>query len=87
MSLTSQVVQWQRIRLPTQETGDAGSILGLGRYPGVENGNALQYSCLGNPTDRGARQATVHGVTKSRTRLRRRTLTLTKMDKSKGLCL
>ena len=42
---------------------------GLGRSLGGENGNPLQYSCLQNPTDRGAMQATVHGVSKSRTRL------------------
>ena len=40
------------------------SIPGLGRSPGGGNGNALQYSCLGNPMDRGTWQATVHGVTK-----------------------
>ena len=40
----------------------AGSILGLGRYPGEENGNPVQYSCLGSPMDRGAWQATVHGL-------------------------
>ena len=45
--------------------GDAGSIPGLGRSPGEGNGNPLQYSCLGNPIDRGAWWATVHGVTKS----------------------
>ena len=41
-----------------------GLICGLGRFPGEGNGNPLQYSCLGNPMDRGAQQATVHGVTK-----------------------
>ena len=41
---------------------DMGSIPGLGRPPGVENGNPLQYSCLKNPMDRGAWWATVHGV-------------------------
>ena len=41
---------------------DMGSIPGLGRPPGVENGNLLQYSCLKNPMDRGAWWATVHGV-------------------------
>ena len=46
--------------------GDAGLIPGLGRSPGEGNGNPLQYSCLGNPRDRGAWWATVHGVTKSR---------------------
>ena len=38
---------------------DLGSIPGLGRSPGRENGNLLQYSCLGNPLDRGAWQAGV----------------------------
>ena len=50
--------------------GDLVSIPGLGRSPGEGNGNPLQYSCLENPMDRGAWWATVHGVTKSRTRLR-----------------
>ena len=39
--------------------GDAGLIPGLGRYSGEGNGNPLQYSCLENPTGRGAWQATV----------------------------
>ena len=47
--------------------GDLGSIPRLGRSPGEGNGNPLQYSCLENPTDRGAWQATVHGVAKSQT--------------------
>ena len=46
------------------DTGDAGSICGLGRFPGEGNGNLLQYYYLGNPVDREAWQATVHGVTK-----------------------
>ena len=45
--------------------GDAGSIPGSGRSPGEGNGNPLQYSCLGNPMDRGAWRATDHGVAKS----------------------
>ena len=49
--------------------GDPGSIPGSGRSPGEGNGNPLQCSCLEDPMDRGAWQATVHGVTKSRTRL------------------
>ena len=49
--------------------GDLGSVAGLGRSPGEWHGNPLQYSCLENPMDRGAWQATVHGVTKSQTRL------------------
>ena len=54
--------------------GDLGSILGSGRSPGEGNGNPLQYSCVENPMDRGAWWATVHGVGKSRTRLRDLTL-------------
>ena len=42
--------------------GDLGSITGSGRSPGEGNGDPLQYSCLENPMDRGAWQATVHGV-------------------------
>ncbi len=49
----------------TCNAGDPGSIPGLGRSSGEGNGNPLQYSCLGNPMDRGAWQATVHGVAKS----------------------
>ena len=45
---------------------DAGLIPGLGRSPGGGHGSPLQYSCLENPMDRGAWQATVHGVTKNR---------------------
>ena len=45
-------------------SGDLGSIPGLGRSSGEGNGNPLQYSCLENPMDRGAWQATVHGITK-----------------------
>ena len=49
--------------------GDLGLIPELGRSPGVGNGTPLQYSCLENSMDRGAWWATVHGVTKSLTRL------------------
>ena len=45
--------------------GDVGSIPGWGRSPGEGNGKPIQYSCLGNPMDRGGRRAAVHGVTKS----------------------
>ena len=48
--------------------GDPGLIPGLGRSPGDGNGNPLQYSCLEDPMDGGAWWATIHGVTKSRTR-------------------
>ena len=50
---------------------DAGLIPGWGRSPGGGHDNPLQYSCLGNPMDRGAWQATVHGVTQSWTQLKR----------------
>ena len=59
------VAQQQRIGLPKPaNAGDAGSIPGSGRSPGEGNGNPLQYSRLGNPMDRGALWATVHGVAK-----------------------
>ena len=57
------------VKASASNTGDLGSIPGLGRSPGEGNGNPLQYSCLENPTDGGAWWATVHGVAKSRTRL------------------
>ena len=47
--------------------GDSGSSPGLGRSPGEENSNPLQYFCLGNLMDRGAWQATVLGAVKSQT--------------------
>ena len=50
---------------------DAGQIPGSGRSPGGGRGNPLQYSCLGNPTDRGAWRDSVHRVTKSATQLKR----------------
>ena len=46
------------------DAGDSGPTPGLGRSPGEGHGNALQYSRLKNPVDRGAQQATVHGVTR-----------------------
>ena len=49
---------------------NSGLIPGSGRSTGGGNGNARQYSCLGNPMDRGAWRATVHRVTKSQTRLK-----------------
>ena len=49
---------------------DADSIPGLGRSPGGGHGNPLQYSCLKNPMDRGVRQTTVHGISKSLSRLK-----------------
>ena len=55
----------------TRATGDAGSIPGWDRSPRVGHGNLLQNSCQENPKDRGAWQATVHRVAKSRTRLKK----------------
>ena len=49
------------------DIGDEGLIPGSGRSPGIGNGNPLQYSCLGNPMERGAWRATIHGAAKSRT--------------------
>ena len=57
----------QTVKRLAYNAGALGLIPGLGRYSGEENGNPLQYSCLENPMDRGAQQATVHGVAKSRT--------------------
>ena len=61
------------VKNPPANTGDrrdTGSVPGLERSPGGCHGNPLQHSCLENPMDRGAWQATVHGVAKSQTRLR-----------------
>ena len=71
-------IPWRRDRLPTPgflgfpggsdgkeyacNAGDPGLIPGSGRSPGEGNGNPLQYSCLKNPMDREACQATFHGV-------------------------
>ena len=48
----------------SRESRNVGSIPGLGRFPGERNGNPLLYFCLGNPMDRGAWQAIIHGVAK-----------------------
>ena len=65
--------------------GALGSILGLGRSPGGGHGNPLWSSCLGNPLDRGAWWATVHGVAKSWTRLSNWTTQLLGLDLVKGI--
>ena len=57
------------VKNPPANAGYAGLILGQDDLPGEGNGNLPQYSCLGNPMDRGAWWATVRGVTKSQTRL------------------
>ena len=58
------------VKNPPSNAGDSldlGWLSGLGRSPGEENGNPLQYSCLENPMDRGDWRATVHRDTKSQT--------------------
>ena len=57
------------VKNPPANARDTGWIPGLGRSPGDGNGNSLQYSCLGNPMDRGAWKSTVYGVTKSQIQL------------------
>ena len=52
------------VKTPPANAGDASSIPESGRSPGEGNGNLLQYSCLGNPMDRGAWWAALHGVVK-----------------------
>ena len=53
------------VKNPRANIEDVGLIPGEGRSPGEGNGNLLQYSCLGNSMDRGAWQATIHGIAKS----------------------
>ena len=53
-----------------RDVRDVGLIPGLGRSPGGGHSNPLQYSCLENPMDRGAWQATVHRIAKSQTQLK-----------------
>ena len=57
------------VKYPPVNAGEVGLIPGSGRSSGEENGNPLQYSCLGKPIDRGVWWATVYGVTKSGTQL------------------
>ena len=53
------------VKNPPANAGDTGLIPGSGRFPGEENGNPRQYSCLENPMDRGAWGAIVHGDAQS----------------------
>ena len=72
LNWTDGLPRWLSGKDPPDSAGDAGdlgSILGLGRSPGVGNGNPLQYSCLENSVDREACRATVQGVAKNQTRL------------------
>ena len=72
------------VKNPSANSGDIrdlGSIPGLGKSPGGGYGNPLQYSCLENPMDRGARQAIVHRVAKSRTRLKQLSMHIQAIDR------
>ena len=62
--------QWLSGKEPTCSSEATGLIPELGRSPGEGHGNPLQYFCLENSMDRGAWQATVHGVAKSQTQLK-----------------
>ena len=64
----------------TCSVGDPGLTPGSGKSPGEGNGYPLQYSCLENPMDGGAWQATVHGVSKSQTQLSDFTFTFTQLS-------
>ena len=70
-SLASQVVLVVK-NLPSNagDLRDMVSIPGSGRFPGEGHGNPLQYSCLENPMDKGARWATVHRVIRNLTQLK-----------------
>ena len=78
MFLSMPIITWASqvvlvVKNPPANAGDVrevGLILGSGRSPGGGHGNPLQYSCLENPMDRGAWQATVHRVAKSQTWLK-----------------
>ena len=63
------------IKNPPANAEDVSSICGSERSTGEGNGNPLQHSCLGNPTDREGWWATVHGVAKSWTQFRDHTTT------------
>ena len=64
MCFTNMALVVKKLPANAEDIRDAGLIPGLGRSLGEGYGNALQYSCLENPMDRGAWQATVHEVTK-----------------------
>ena len=68
---------WLSSKEPTCSAGDTSLIPTSGRFPGRGNGNPFQDSCLKNPMDTGAWEATVHGVTKSWTRLKRLSMAFT----------
>ena len=59
------MISGSAVKNPLANAGDEGLIPGLGLSPGEGNGNQFQYSCLGNPMDRGAWRAALPGVGKS----------------------
>ena len=63
------LLKWLSSKESVCSAGAVGPIPGLGRSPGAESSNALQYSCLGNPMDRGACWVIVRGFAESQTRL------------------
>ena len=67
--MVRELPQWLSSKESAYNAGDVGSIPGLGSSPGEGNGSQLQYSCLGNPMDRGAWWATVHQFERSQIRL------------------
>ena len=69
------------VKNPPASIGDMGFITGSGRSPGEGNGNLFQYSCLGNPMDRGTWPAIVQGVTKSEAQLSNQTSPFTVVAK------
>ena len=68
------------VKNPPAKAGDMSSIPGLGRFLEGGNSNPLQYSCLGNPLDRGASWATVHGVARVGHNLVTKTTTVNKEE-------
>ena len=68
------IYRWLSDKESACQAGGLGLIPELGRYPGEENDNPFQYSCLGNPIERGAWRATVYKGANSSTRLTTHTL-------------
>ena len=75
------MVKGKKKKILPANAGDTGWIPGLTRSPGEENSNPLQYSCLGNPMDRGACWATVHEVKKKLDTIEHLTHKHTKLEK------
>ena len=69
-SVSQVVLVVKKLPANSGETKNAGSTLRLGRSPGGRQGNPLHHSCLENPMDRGAWQATVHRVAKNWTQIK-----------------